>query len=770
MEDEKRVKIKVQIERKIFPSGYVDSGEFAILVVKLVEILEGEVRTALGTLKSAGGSIIIKGTVCGTDTSEIYTVLAKEIEDEKYGLQYQIIRMFTGMSLTNISDQKKFLSKIITENQCNEIFSKLGDDFINVLEGGDTEALCTVKGIGPTTALRILKKYNDNKDFSEAFVELDKYNLTTNAIERLIATFGSPDIVIDKITENPYILIDEVDGIGWNKADEIALNGGISEYSIFRIKAYIKYYLNSQASSNGHTWVYFDDLLDSIYATIGDNTPIDKLSQALKELNQNNELWATEDRQFVALQRYYNLENNIANELIRISESHEQFVSEDWEQSIKELQIKQGWEYTEEQQQGIKAIIESPIVIIGGGAGTGKSTTVAGMLEVFKEIYSFSQTALSGRASCNLTEITGEEGYTIHRLLGYSPEGGFTYNEENKMPTDIVILDELSMVGADIFYNLVQSVKSGAKLIMLGDTGQLEAIGVGNIMLDMINSGYIKYVELTKIHRQAQKSAIVTESKKVREQEQIISKGFTGEELRGELQDLKLDIYSDKCNTFSRVINNFNEILKEVENPFDIQVIVPMKDSGDASAYSLSNAIQEILIDTKNKDGLPIGEKSKTPYTLYVGDKVLNTRNNYKTINEFGKKTPIFNGDLGTIIEIDDHNKTILIDFATKGKVYVTKSHLPFIKLGYAITTHKLQGSSSPYVICGLDYSHWKLLNKEMVYTMLTRAKKYCVLCAESSALRYAISTSGVKTKQTFLKDMLVKQLSIKETEDDVQL
>jgi ATP-dependent exoDNAse (exonuclease V) alpha subunit len=183
-----------------------------------------------------------------------------------------------------------------------------------------------------------------------------------------------------------------------------------------------------------------------------------------------------------------------------------------------------------------------------------------------------------------------------------------------------------------------------------------------------------------------------------------------------------------------------------------------MKDRGKASAYYLNNSLQEIVMDTSQK-GLVIGEEGNFPFTVYVGDKVINIKNDYQTVNESGEEIPIFNGDLGIVTDIDHITQTIVVDFNNKGKIYVPRKHLPNIKLGYAITTHKLQGSSSPYVICGLDYSHYKLLNKEMVYTMLTRAKKYCVLCAENKALRYAVGQSGVKTKQTFLKHFLTEAL-----------
>lgn len=749
------IKCKVRLSKQIFPKDkIIGNGDFGIISFTVLQVLEGEPQI------NKWGAITITGNMSEINDDEIYIVIGKEVENEKFGVQYKLVFMCTDIKLDNKEDQFKFLEKILPEKQCLDIFKKF-ENPIEILENKDTKTLCTIKGIGVATALKIIDKYENNKDYSEAYVKLDKYGLSKNMIDKLVDYFGSPKVVVAKVDENPYLLIDEMDGIGWTKADEMALQSGLGEYSINRVKAYIKYYLYQEANE-GNTWVDIDDLLDAIDGTIGCELPQDILSQSLTEMNKNDIIWTNEDRDKIALMKYYKLEENVSKELIRLNIAENNFNFDNWEEKIKDLEKRQDWNFTEEQLDGIKAILENQIVIIQGGAGTGKSSTVSGVLEVFKENYSFAQTALSGRASCNLSDITGVEGYTIHRLLGYNPEGGFMYNKNNPLNVDIIILDELSMVGADIFYKLIQAIKDGAKLVMLGDVGQLEAIGIGSIMMDMIESGYIKCVELTKIHRQAEKSAIITESMKIREQVQLVDKDFTGIEIRGELQDLELDIYDNKDVTSNRIIEHFKDLLTQVENSFDIQVIVPMKKRGKASAYYLNNKLQELVMDTSQK-GMLVGEESKYSFTLYVGDKVINNKNNYQTLNEEGNITPIFNGDLGTVIDIDFYSQTLVVDFNNKGKIFIPKKHLTNISLGYSATTHRLQGSGMKYIICGLDYSHYKLLNKEMVYTMLTRAKKYCVLCAENKALRFATTQSGIKTKQTFLEYFLLDAIN-KET------
>lgn len=751
--EDKIVKCKVRLSKQFFPKDKpIGNGDFGIISATVVDVVEGEPQV------NKWGTINVTGNMCELNDDEVYTIIGKEIEHEKFGLQYQLIFMCTDMKLESKEDQYKFLEKILPERQCLEIFKRF-ENPIDILEKKDVQALCEVKGVGVQTALKIINKYENNKDNSEAYVRLDKYGLTKNMIDKLVDFFGSPQTVVGKVEENPYLLIDEMDGIGWSKADDMALNTGIGEYSSNRVKAYIKYYLYEEANS-GNTWVDIDDLLDAVDGTIGCELPQDVLSSVLLEMNESKVIWTNEDRDRIALMKYYKLERNVADELIRINEADNDFKFEGWENKVENLEKRQNWEFTEEQKNGIKTILENQIVLVTGLAGTGKSTTVLGMLEVFDGEYSFAQTALSGRASCNLSDVTGVEGYTIHRLLGFNPANGYAYNKTNPLKKDIIILDEISMVGADIFYKLIQAIESGSKLIMLGDLGQLESIGIGSIMVDMLNSGYIKCVELTKIHRQASKSAIITESVKVRNEDQIIEKAFNGVEIRGELQDLELDIYTNKEETAKRIVKHFKELLLKAESISDMQVIVPMKDRGEASAYHLNNLIQKIVIDTKYQKGITIGENSKKPFTVYVGDRVLNIKNDYKTVDENGVTVPIFNGDLGIVKEIDIYRQNIIVEFDNKGVICLTKKSLSNISLGYAITTHKSQGSGIKYVICGLDYSNYMLLSKEMVYTMLTRAKKYCVLCAENKALRYAVTRSSVRTKQTFLGYMLEEEVS----------
>lgn len=751
--EESMVKCKVKINKQFFPKNNekIKSGDFAILSASVIEVIEGDVE------QNKWGCITISGNTIEYDYGTIYTLIAKEKPSDKFGMQYSIVSMFEEADLSDKGNQRTFLLKFLTENQVENLYSTF-ENPIDIIEEGDVQSLCSVKGVGVTNAMKLIEKYQDNKDYSTAYIELDKYGLTPKMIQKLCGAYGNANIVTQKIKDNPYLLADEVNGVGWSKADEIALKAGFGKGSVNRVVAYIKYYLTEKANE-GNTYVSTEDIVDAIDEVLDGDIKDETIITALKTLKSSGKIHHGENGD-VSLMKYYMLEKRIAESIIRLKNGENGFVFNNWEADVKKQEEEQGWNYTEQQLEGIKETLDNNIVLISGYAGVGKSSIVSGMLSVLKG-YSFAQTALSGKASVNLTDVTGEEGFTIHRLLNFSPDGGFTYNKDNKMEHKVVILDEVSMVGGELFYSLIQAIETGSKLIMLGDIGQLESIGVANIMNDLINSGVITHVNLTKVHRQAQKSAIITESLKVWNGEQIIEKDFYGIEVRGELQDLELDIYEDKKETFGKIIDGFKDFYEnETTNLMDIQILVPTNKRGDACTLKINNAVQKYLrglivknkLKTKSEKAIKIGDE----YTIYEGDKVINLKNNYKTLNENGEEVPIFNGNLGIVVQIIDESMMI-VDFERIGRVVIPSEHFGSIALGYAITCHKSQGSGFKYVICGLDYSHYSLLTKEMVYTMLTRTKKRCKFYSQNKALRYAIGRSNVRHKQTYLKDMLIE-------------
>lgn len=737
------VKVKASIEIIRY---YKD--QWGIVICSIDEVLKGD-------FIGDKNGMVFKGNMPEPVRGATYIIVADYVEDPKWGNQYNIKSIYSDISFDK-KDKKgkeKFLLSIFTPNQVSAMY-EIYDDPFSILDAEDVEKLVQIKGCGIKTADNWIRKFKKNINIARIFVELDEYGLTNNMIKRLMERYHSPDLIIEKVKTNPYVLVNEVEGIGWKRADEIALAGHIEFDSPTRIGAYIVYYLN-RCGDEGYSWITPDQLLGSILDNLGEEVSDENITTAIRELG--NKLWWNEEKDKIGLSKYYNIEHKVAEELIRIRNAKSNICCDNWEEHIDHLERVQGWKFTDEQMNGIKTVLNNNITIITGLAGTGKTSVVSGVLEALNH-YSSVMCALSGRAASRMSEVTGKEGFTIHRLLGF-PKGApdyqcFEYNQDHKLGADIYILDEISMVDAKIFYYLLRAIPDGAKLICLGDSGQLESIGCGNVAYDMIHSSEIPTIELTKIHRQAAKSAIITQSIAVRNSKQIIPKNWTGVETRGELQDLELHCYSDSSNTFYNIMEIFSRLMAQKDfNIMDCQIIVPIKVRGDACAYNINNTVQELYNPpAKNKKEITRISNDKT-FILREGDKVINVINNYKL------KTPIYNGNIGTIKSIsyseELDSRIITVDFVGIGNVDVPEDCWLGIELGYAITVHKYQGSQSKYIIFGLDFSSYALLTRELVYTGITRAQKKCYLVCQTGALRYATMQQSISKKQTHLQDCL---------------
>ena len=671
------VKVKAEIEGIRF---YRD--QWGIIVCSIDEVLKGEYT-------GDRDRMVFKGNMPEPTLGATYIIVADYVEDPKWGEQYNIKSIYSDVSFdkNDKSGKQKFLLNLFTPSQVQAMYEVYDDPF-SILDAEDVEKLVQIKGCGIKTADLWIRKFKKNINIARIFVELEDYGLTNNMIQRLMNRYSSPDLVIEKVKTNPYVLVNEVDGIGWKRADEIALAGNIKPDSPMRISAYIIYYLN-MCGENGNSWITPDELLGAILDNLGEEIPDENITMAIRELG--NKLWWNEEKDKIGLSKYYKIEYRVAEELIRIRDAESDIHCDNWKERIEHLERNQGWNFTEEQMNGIETVLNNNVTVIHGLAGTGKTSVVSGVLEALNN-YSSVMCALSGRAASRMSEITGKTGYTIHRLLGY-PKGdseyqGFEYNQDCKLPYNLYILDEISMVDSRIFYYLLRAIPDGAKLICLGDSGQLEAIGCGNVAYDMIHSPEIPTIELTKIHRQAAKSAIITQSIAVRNSKQIVEKDWVGTETRGELQDLELHCYSDGSNTFYEIMENFSRL--KAQKDFDImdcQIIVPIKTKGDACTYKINNTIQE-LYNPASKNKKEITRLSNNnPFILREGDKVINTINNYRL------QTPIYNGNIGTIKSIgyneELESRVITIDFMGIGNVDVPEDAWNGIELGYALTAHK---------------------------------------------------------------------------------
>jgi exodeoxyribonuclease V alpha subunit len=723
-----------------------NQNNFGILIVTPLSMVEDS-KYSLPTYDKGGKTITIKGNCPTVERGGKYSFSAKEVADDKWGMQYQIIFINEDVNLESEDDKRRFLSQIVTPSQLETLYT-LPDAF-KTIKDEDVHTLSKLKGIGVTTAMRIINKYKSTIDYSSAYVKLSDLKLSDNMIKKLSNHYGSPDILVEKFEENPYVLCEDVNGIGFKKADEYALRGGMEKNSPKRIKAFIKHYLEEEAQQ-GNSWLGINQVADNALIALGD---MDKkiIGKALMDMP---ELWFPENKRRVGLLKYYKLESNIAKELDRLLNTENVFEYKEWREAITKLEANMGFEYTDEQKDGAYKALNENVCAVTGLGGTGKTTVTKALMEVLK-CYSIGQCALSGKASQRMAEVTGYDASTIHRMLGTDPETrGFMYHKNNKLPYDIIILDEASMVGGELFYDLIQAIPTGAKFIILGDAGQLSSIGACNVFHDILTSSIIPCAKLTQIHRQAQKSAIITESIKIRKMEQLFNSKFEGKKILGELQDLELDIYQDSAESAKKLLMQFIEKLPTVKSILDIQVLVSMKERGDICTFRINNAIQKYY----NPDGnnpIEISLSKELKYKLSEGDKVINIQNNYNAVNLTGEVTPIFNGNIGIIEKINMTDDLMVVRFEGIGRVLIKKDNYNTIQLGYAISFHKSQGSQWHTVIVAVDYSAYMLLCCELLYTGITRAQKYCVLVGENKAIRYATSVSKTPVKQTHLSSML---------------
>ena len=699
-----------------------------------------------------------------------YEISATEVENKKYGKQYQVnsINLYLPNGIESKEGQKEFLDIIFTKLQVKEMYEALDDPYMT-LKDGDISSLVKVKNCGMKTAVAWIDKFKTYMPLSNAMKELSEYDLTEALLRRIVNHYKSSDIAVEIIQNKPYKLI-EVNGVGWHKCDEIAMKGGLKPDSPERIGTYILYYLQERANE-GYSYIPADtnteiengivsktqkpiNFIDTMIEFFGDDISDEALKGGLDYVN--DQLWFSDDRRFVGLKRIYDLEMSVAENLIRIRDGENDFKYSNWKDIIKQKEIDQGWEYNEQQIKGIKAVLENQVVVITGKAGTGKSSIVDAMIAVLQG-YSYAQTALSGRAAARMAEITHEEGYTIHRLLGF-PKGdrdhdGFVFHEDNKLPRDIIILDEVSMVDGELFNRLVKAIKTGSKLIMLGDTGQLECIGCMNIAADLIASKEIVSIELSQIHRQAANSGIITESIKAREGIQLIEKDWIGTEVRGKLNDLVLDCFSDKSNTFYKVMQHASSELEDGTDIMDLMVIAPSY-KNESGVDNLNAALQSLYNPDSSEKKEVFVQKSSKAWILREGDKIINVQNDYYAKNKF--TAGIFNGNIGVVKNIDIDANTIAVDFQDiPGIMILPKKNWKDLELGYAITCHKAQGSQCKKVIVGLDFGSFIQLSREWVYTAMTRAIDKCYMVAQNNALRYAVSKNSISVKRTHLVNLL---------------
>lgn len=778
---------KVRLHNYRYPTSGHKSGDYACVIFEILDVLEGEIR---GDCCDSNGNIAVAGEMPHVDKDTEYTLRARLINHKRYGLQYECESLTLGYDMSDPEDQRKFFSYFLTENQINALFAAY-DDPAAILDGKDMDKLTAIKGVGPVTAARMIEKYSDNKSNGRAYVQLKEYGLTKHAIDKLIEQFGSPDLVVEIITQNPYALIKLARGYGWRKADALALSRGMRRDCKERCLAYAHYFLEQFADREGNSCVSVGELLNNTCAECAPATRENVAAWIKEDMACEEEFevlylhklagakgvdfpdfYYSKETQKIGLFSLRMLERLILDHLKRLKGARSSFNYDRsvCESIIAEVEAEQGYEYTHEQKSAIWKILDNNVSILTGSSGTGKSSTLKPLIRIFQYYgQEVEQCALSGRAASLLTEYTGLVGKTIHRLLRYLPEKEmFACDEKHPLTADVVILDETSMVGEDLFISLIEAIRSGAKLVMLGDVKQLPPLSVGNVLGDMIRSGYIPTTTLTIIQRQARDSGIISEAARVCEGKAIVKNGFVGEEVRGNLRDFKLVSHLDQTTVHTQTIEEFKKLFIGQSIPSDdIQIIVPKRVGGLNSCRQFNAEIQALANGKATKKDVTVEMREKDVsycVTYRPGDRVMITKNNYHARTLDGDEVAVFNGNMGHITSLTPGAMVINLD--DQGKVILPRDDWGGVQHCWACTAHKCQGSQFKYAIVVLDKGSYTMLSREWLYTAMTRAKRYCVLIGQPDAINTATRTSNIKIKQTWLKNDLAEAFLEERRED----
>lgn len=760
-----KYKAEVKLSRIMFPKDSKDKfeGGFCIASFTLVNQIEGnKIET-----HPAFHNFSVKGIMPPLDKEENYIIDFVEKGENNYGKQYEVEFMKSGISIdaNNPESVKKFLKYILTEKQMKEIY-KVYENPITIIESENAvELLSKVKGIGEATADRLINKYYENLDYSYAFTELSEFNIPKQTIQMLCNHYKSAEMAVKVVSENPYKLT-EIGGWAFKRCDSLYIMCGNDANGLVRINALVKYLLKERANE-GHTVTRLNDLINSCIDYIHD-IDMKRLGETLK--SEDFIIMKDGENQFVGLKNLIDVERKISRNLHEIikAKSNVKYDEIKFNLSLGKTEKEQGWKYTEQQVKAMKEMLKNNVFILQGLGGTGKTATLKAILDYYKSVgYTFIQSALSGKASSNLTKVTGVEGHTIHRMLGATGVGMFSRNNNNPIPYEIVVIDEISMVDAKIFLRVLEAVKRGSKLFMLGDSKQLESIGIP-VMVQMIRSGYIPSMTLTEVHRQAKASAITMDSISIRNGEKVLEKGGriiddygTKSQTHGELQDLNYLIVKEDDIIIKKIVKRFSDCVKAGIDIKDVQIITQVKDKGETSCFNINNLCQTIYNPASaTKSEIKMSYDKERSYIIREGDKVINLKTDYQAKDINGADCPIFNGNIGIVKSIYKNDKEklrMVIDFDGVGVVDIPFNSFGNIVLAYAITVHKSQGSEAEIVLVALPF-HIKLNSREMLYTAITRARRMCVLVSKRKTINDCIKKESSTKKDTMLTQFIIEE------------
>ena len=704
----------------------------------------------IANLANEDDEITIVGCMPTLSMGESIEVEGKWINHKIYGSQFEV-QSFTTVTPSSLEGIYVYLSSGmihgIGEKMAKRIVDKFGVDTLDIIQN-TPERLTEVEGIGMKKVKQIQESYEENRELRNIIIKLSPYGITPNYCLRIYKKYKEKSIEI--INKNPYRLAEEVRGIGFKIADEIASKIGIDKYSPDRIMQGILFTLN-QSLANGHTYLPKRVLIEQSVKILGvESSFVEKgimdlaYAQKVHLENKNGEI-------LVYLMMYYICENGVCKEIIKLSQHEIKDLHINIDEEIKIVEKEDNINLAKNQIEAVKEAINNGVTIITGGPGTGKTTTINTIIKIFENNdQKVVLCAPTGRAAKRMSETSNKEAKTIHRLLemGFATDSDeliFFKDEEDPIDADVIILDEASMVDIILMYNLLKAVKLGTRLLLVGDSDQLPSVGAGNVLKDIIDSEVIKTVRLNEIFRQARESMIVVNAHKINNGEPLF------------LNVKNKDFFFLRKNTNEEIINEIIGLVSERLPKFykfdklkDIQVLASMR-KGDLGVNNLNIELQKYL----NPPEKYKQEEQFAKRTFRVGDKVMQIRNNYtkkwETEDKSDSGEGIYNGDIGYIFHIDKDKKTVYVLFDKVKLASYKYDELDELDHSFCTTIHKSQGSEFPVVVIPIVWAPPMLLSRNLLYTAVTRAKKLVVLVGDVRYLEQMIKNNRINDRYSNL-------------------
>lgn len=705
-------------------------------------------------LNTSDGEIKIVGIFDSVNIGESLEVEGEFTYDNKYGEQLNVSSYQKKLPSSTVEIEKYLASGIIFTigpKNASYIVKQFGKKSLDIVFD-ETDKLLEVRGIGKKSIEKIKKSVEELKFSKNILFHLTGLGISLSLSKKIYNIFR--ENTLEVINENPYKLIKNVKGIGFLKADEIALKNNLDKNSPYRIESAILYVLTQKAINFGHVYYPKEKLTNEVSKLIGVETELIEPVYMNLLLSSEVVIDNSFEESNIYLDYLYVSESYIASKLAKMALNDDFKILFDIEKEIKEAIKSLSIKLSKIQIDAIKSCFEENISIITGGPGTGKTTIINTISKIYLDNgYNISLCAPTGRAAKRIEETTGIEAKTIHRMLGYIPSsyddiGHFEYNEDNPLDTDVIIIDEMSMVDVVLFEKLLRGMKDNTRLVIVGDVDQLPSVGAGNVLRDLINSKKIKYTKLVDIFRQSESSNIIVNAHKINNGQEPI------------LNEKNSDFFFLKTETPAITRNVVVDLIsKRLPNAYgydfskDIQILTQSR-KGICGVFELNRLLQDILNPkTETTDELLVGNK-----LFRVNDKVMQTKNNYNLsfFDSDGEENfGVYNGDMGHIIFIDKSSKKLTVEMDDNRVIDYTLEDLDNLELAYAITIHKSQGSEFKSVIIPMFDGYRLLQTRNLLYTAITRAKENIVLVGDKNVMNNMIRNNTINSRYSNLENRI---------------